>query len=450
MKVGYSTIDITPNLGVELSGYGWFLGRKAEGVLDNLYARAIAFEDNSKDKNEDSKDINKTVNNDTNIRMLLINCDLVAIDELISNTVKQQISNEIGIKTANIMIVCTHTHTGPATGRLMGCGEPDENYRGTLTNLLIEVGKSAFKNLRVVKSIKSISKEIEPIGFNRASKEGPVDNYVRGMVFYLNEGKPLAILSYGCHPVTLGSLKQISADYPGRVIKALNEEGFNGVFLTGLCGDINPVSNLKKCHSSASEIMDEYGIRVVNALLDSISTTETIKESCEKSCNKTYIEPCLDAFEIDLSLKLQQYKHEDIDRQVEIHEREKEENPGLYKAAKIWAAEMKTRLEKSKEPYMEFLTVQVFRIGDVLLVGFPGEVFTMIGTIIRQSLTEFNILALGNANSTMRYIPTRDDIEKQGYAGLLSCLLYLRLPLQPGEGERMAKIVADTIKSRYR
>ena len=53
MKVGYSTIDITPNLGVELSGYGWFLGRKAEGVLDKLYARAVAFEGYNKGYNKD-------------------------------------------------------------------------------------------------------------------------------------------------------------------------------------------------------------------------------------------------------------------------------------------------------------------------------------------------------------------------------------------------------------
>jgi neutral ceramidase len=452
MKVGYSTIDITPNLGVELSGYGWFLGRKAEGVLDKLYARAVAFEgynkgynkdyyednlDKNKDKNEDGRDGNKTLDKDTNIRMLLINCDLIAINKLISDTVKQQISDEIGIKKTNIMIVCTHTHTGPATGKLKGCGEPDENYHNTLTGLLIEVGKSAFKNLRVVKNIKSISKEIEPIGFNRVSKEGPVDNYVRGITFCFNEGKPLAILSYGCHPVTLGPLRQISADYPGRVIKALNKEGFDGVFLTGLCGDIDPLQNLIKWGSGTPEVIDEYGRRIVNVLFDSISTAKT-----------TYIDPCLDAFEINLCLNLQQYKYEDIDRQVEIHEHKKEENPGLYKAAKIWAGEMKARLEKSTEPYLEFLTVQVFRIGDALLIGFPGEVFTMIGTIIRQSLTEFNILALGNANYTMRYMPTRDDIEKKGYAGLLSCLLYLRLPLQPGECERMAEIVADSIKEK--
>ena len=92
MKVGYSVVDITPDLGIELSGYGWYLGRKAEGIIDRLYARGIAFEDND-------------------IKMLIINCDLIAIDENISDYVKEKLSEAFGLSKTNIMIVCTHTHT---------------------------------------------------------------------------------------------------------------------------------------------------------------------------------------------------------------------------------------------------------------------------------------------------------------------------------------------------
>ena len=105
MKIGYASVDITPELGVELSGYGWFPERKAEGVLDNLYARAVVFErtyedsarDNSGDNFEDNtkgypgdnsgdNSTNATrydesdfvvINNKKACRsMVLINCDL--------------------------------------------------------------------------------------------------------------------------------------------------------------------------------------------------------------------------------------------------------------------------------------------------------------------------------------------------------------------------------------
>lgn len=419
MKIGYASVDITPKLGVELSGYGWFLGRKAEGVLDKLYARAVAFEDN------------------TAKSMLLINCDLVAIKQSITDTVKQQISNELGIDETNIMIVCTHTHTGPATGTLIGCGEPDEEYLASLPKFLVNVGINAFNNLRKVKEAKSIVESIEPIGFNRVYRsDSPVDTDVRGIAFFFDEGRPLALVSYGCHPVTIGPSKYISADYPGRVVKALDCEGFDSVFLTGFCGDIDPVSNLEKWGSGTSETIDEYGKRIANGFINGLS-------KCEPMHNLR-----LDTFNIDIVLKLQQYSNDEIDKLVKSFSNNSEINPGIYKAALIWAEEIKKHLKININPYSEPLTIQVFRIGDVVFAGFPGEIFTALGTIVKNAMPHMNIITLGNTNCTMRYISTRDDIENKGYAGLLSCVLYIRLPLMPGEGERMAQIAAETMRSR--
>jgi len=139
-----------------------------------------------------------------------------------------------------------------------------------------------------------------------------------------------------------------------------------------------------------------------------------------------------------------------IDELVNIYEVDKEKNPGIFKAVKIWAQVMKDKLHKEEDPYIEKAKIQVFRIGDALIIGFPGEIFTLIGTIIRNEIPSMNIIAVGNANSTMRYVPTKDDIENKGYAALTSCFLYQRLPLKPGEGERMAEVVAREIKQRLK
>jgi neutral ceramidase len=419
VKVGYSVVDITPDLGIELSGYGWYLGRKAEGIIDRLYARGIAFEDND-------------------IKMLIINCDLIAIDENISDYVKEKLSEAFGLSKTNIMIVCTHTHTGPATGKLIGCGEPDEEYRRLLAVLLLRTGRIALESFREVTCIKSFKKEIDPISVNRVKKDGPLDKSVRGMVFYFreDEGRPLALLSYGCHPVSRGNIKEISADYPGAVVRALADEGYDGVFMTGLCGDINPTTHKGMVGGGTSEIINEYGTRIVKAMINTIDNIEPMKDIK------------LDAFEFDVNLKLQQYKEKEIDRQVEIHEANKDNSPGIFKAVKIWAKVMRDKLQNEENPYIEVEKIHVFRIGDVLIVGFPGEAFTHIGTIIRNEMPDMNILTVGNSNSTMRYIPTRDDIENMGYAALSSCFLYQRLPLEPGEGERMAEIVAKEIKQQ--
>jgi len=455
VKIGYASVDITPDLGVELSGYGWFLGRKAEGVLDKLYARAVAFKGNSENdaggysgNNAGSNTKIDTTENSTynnifgNIvnntkSMLLINCDLVALKQSITNIVKQQISSELGIDEKNIMIVCTHTHTGPATGKLIGCGEPDDKYLASLPKLLVSVGKMAFRSLKEVKEVKSVVELINPIGFNRVfGSDGPVDSNVQGIAFYFDDGRPLALVSYGCHPVTIGPAKDISADYPGKVVKALDNEGFDGVFLTGFCGDIDPVSNLEKWGSGTWKTIDEYGRRIADGFINGIS-------KCKPMNNLN-----LDAFNIGITLKLQRYNNEDIVELVETLGNEKEENPGIYRAALIWAEEMRRQLEENVNPYFESLTIQIFRIGDVVFAGFPGEIFTALGTIIKEAMPHMNIITLGSTNSTMRYISTQDDIQNKGYAGFLSCVLYHRLPLELGEGEQMAKAAAETIKSR--
>ena len=43
LLIGYGQRELTPPMGVELSGYGYFLERRCDAVEDPLYARAIAF-----------------------------------------------------------------------------------------------------------------------------------------------------------------------------------------------------------------------------------------------------------------------------------------------------------------------------------------------------------------------------------------------------------------------
>ncbi|MBQ4156523.1 MAG: hypothetical protein IJD86_00060, partial [Clostridia bacterium] len=45
MKIGFGSYTLTPPLGIELTGYGYYLERKALSVRDDLYARAVSIED---------------------------------------------------------------------------------------------------------------------------------------------------------------------------------------------------------------------------------------------------------------------------------------------------------------------------------------------------------------------------------------------------------------------
>lgn len=418
MKVGYSTIDITPEIGIELSGYGWFLGRKAESVLDPLYARAIAMEHDGKE-------------------LLLINCDLIAMTKPISDYVRDRLSDEIGIDRLCIMISATHTHTGPSLGGIVGCGETDEQYLSRLPELLFQVGRSAFQKLRQVETAKSFIQTIEPVGKNRTIKDGPVYDKVQGIVFEFTEGKPLVIISYGCHPVTLGPATVISADYPGKVVQVLCQEGYDGIFLNGFNGDINPISNGKKWDYDREAMLYEHGRKIAEGYL------------LHKDQAVPMTDMCLDAFDMDIELKLQNYRLDDIEREVEKFKAKRDQEPEVYRIVQMWAEKVKKQLETSDNPYSEPITVHVFVIGNIMLVGFPAEVYTEIGLTIREAVPGMNIIPLSNVNGKTRYIPTRDEIEKKSYSAYISSYAYLKFPLVPGEGERIGELIKTLLKTRW-
>ena len=95
IKAGFSRLCITPPLGTALSGY--FEARYAKGVLDDLYATAVAFDDG---KN----------------RALVIALDLIDTDSKICDEYRRLISEYCGIPAEAVFINCSHTHTGPVVG----------------------------------------------------------------------------------------------------------------------------------------------------------------------------------------------------------------------------------------------------------------------------------------------------------------------------------------------
>ena len=416
MRIGYSYVDITPPVGVELCGYGYYPGRKAERINDPLFVRAVLFDDGKK-------------------KLLLLNCDLIALSQQIVDEVKQKIKDDLGIDKNHILILSTHTHTGPNTCDAEGIGERDENYVKILPSLMVEAGNSAYKNTRRVKSVKQVKTALEEkIGYNRTNPDIPSDEELRAIAFYFEKGNPLAILSTGCHPVTLGPAKVISADYPGCVTNEMEKAGYDSVFLNGFCGDIDPVSNIFRWGAGTQETIDEYGEIIAGTFLNAVQETEMVKDMA------------IDSFEIPVKLNLVEYKNEDIDRILKDYSGDKDLNPAKYRLVQSWASKMKEHIGNSENPYEKTLNVQVFQLGGVVLVGFPAEMFFSLAAPLKDALPDKIVMALGNANASTGYIATVKTIENLGYEGYESNFLYLSLPLEPGEGERLAATVAEQLK----
>ena len=94
MKCGFSKACITPEVGTIMGGT--FEIKRAEGILDNLFVRAVSFDDG-------------------NVRSIIISFDLCLMSTDINDEIRARVSKENGIDIDAIMLTCTHTHSGPLT-----------------------------------------------------------------------------------------------------------------------------------------------------------------------------------------------------------------------------------------------------------------------------------------------------------------------------------------------
>jgi hypothetical protein len=91
------------------------------------------------------------------------------------------------------------------------------------------------------------------------------------------------------------------------------------------------------------------------------------------------------------------------------------------------------------------VSVKYAVIGGVPVIALPFEGFTRIGMDIRQTIDRHDALTLGCAEELLGYLPTKDDIARGAYAALESTFLYKRLPVVPGEAERLGEAMGHAL-----
>ena len=92
LRVGVAAVSITPPNGTPLAGY--YRKRLSEGVLDDIHAKAIVFEQNG-------------------VKAAIVICDILTFPRQTVTTARELIEQQTGIPGANVLIAATHSHTSP-------------------------------------------------------------------------------------------------------------------------------------------------------------------------------------------------------------------------------------------------------------------------------------------------------------------------------------------------
>ncbi len=399
MRAGFGKVEITPPLGVELAGYGYYLGRKCDSVRDPLYLRAVLLEDGEN-------------------RQLLISCDLLGLSQGAADRMKEEAAR-FGIPRNRVMIVSVHTHTGPSLQYHLGCGETDDAYLASFPEKIRPALTAAAENLAEVTRL-AFTRVALPGDYlyNRAAPEGPVDRDARGFLLERGEQRPILLGSAACHGVFLERVSSVSADFSGEFHRHCAEAGFDSLYLNGLCGDIDP-------WQPSPDRMREFGRILFDAL-----------RAPARDLPRT-----LTGGRLPFTLRRVPLNREET-RELAENAVRKEGGPEkpAARVALAWEKEMLSRADTltEEEPGEASWCV----LGGIPILAIPFEGFTAIGIRFRQDIGNADALVLGCAEQLRGYLPTLDDFARESYASRESNFLYRQLPPRAGEAERLAEQLA--------
>ena len=409
MKAGFGKFAITPPLGVELSGYGYYLQRRAAFVQDELYARVLALQA------------------DTGEDYLLLSCDALGLSRPIVDSLREKLSRAYGLPADHLAAVCVHTHTGPSMVNHEGCGVVDPEYVKTVPDALFAACGAALADLTPVTSMTFTMQQPEQcFAYNRSTPGGPVEKRVRAFRLQREGAAPIALYSFGCHAVCRGRSAGVSADYPGEVCRLAEAKGERALFLNGLCGDIDPVP----CPDGERE-----------ALLRALAASVL---SAGSGADETL--PCtVSGGRLTMQLHLQTITREAIAAVAAQASTRPDMIAGADKVARVWKETMLEKYDTLTDT--EDFTVSYLCLGGIYIAALPFEGFTEIGTLLRETLNDARTVALGCAEAVYGYLPTRGDFERGTYAALESVFLYHRLPVLPGEAERIGTQLGERLRA---
>lgn len=391
LRAGYAKIDVTPREPVNLGGYD-LRGAPASGVHgnDRLYVRCLVFDDGSQ-------------------KLAFVEADVIGLhghDEF-----RQRISERTGIPVSNILLGDEHNHAAPAPGP-----KGETGWEKSFDAALVATVEKAVSNLQAARvgageghsriamnrrqvkpreidsyltfdennSSQSFGKyktdqpvklhEFDGVMRLGANPAGSIDDAVQIVRIDTAEGKPLAVMvHYACHGTSLGGRNaKVSSEWMGHMQEYIERQipGVGTIYVQGAAGDINP--------------------RVVGGL---------------------------DGYEDNIDVT-RQLGYEIGREVVRVHS-------SLRAGPVASPIEVRTKDILLPRTYREVMRdfrdtavhtpTTAVRVGDLMWVTFPGELFHAIGQKVKAACPSSHAHLAGYTNGYIGYFPEQKAYAEGGY-----------------------------------
>lgn len=432
MLAGFSKADVTPPLrDMEVFGLGYWFERAVEfkGVRDPLLVRAVALDEGA--------------------CQLIVSVDAIFDSFGFIPEAVRRITSVLPIGSESVFITCTHTHSTPVINR--NGADRGAEYGAYVAERIVDCALDAYRNREPVTI--GLSKEKVPDAlYNRRpllrngrvaelhvpldpdtlADSGPIDETLTVVKYRRSNGDLLgALCHFGIHGVAVQCSDLISSDCMGRAIQRVEAErhGLVMLHLNGPCGDIDPV-----------EMGSAAALDAVSGKLHAgIERAITGEEHALLSSPQTAKAGTFRA------------RRRDTRSAVALHEEElrlkhaAQAGGGLAHHSGPGYQLFLIREEKAVAamPSQFDIHYQILRLGDLVLTGIGGEVFTSSGLHLKSLGKEVSVLPVGITGSSHGYLPPERAFAEGGYE--VACARWC--PIAPGETEKLVSRVEEDLSS---
>ena len=419
---GAVEINITPPVGYGFDGYAARVGNSV-GIHDPLLAQLLLV------KLAEQK-------------IVLICLDLVGVSLNLTRQVRAAIEQILGVPQDCVLIACSHTHSGVSGCMPLHPGintSEDLELQQVIARQLI--GAAIWANQKLQPASLGIGRGyVEGIGLNRNDPTQQVDSAVIVLRVDTLSGQPLAVvMNYGCHPTVLGYQNLLySADYPGAARSTLQKIYPDTIFMytNGASGDIS--TRFTRRDQSFNEV-ERMGCILggeVLKVMQTITTEPTLKLNARTAATELIFRP-FPPFD-----KAQQ----EVERlQAELEAlKAAGAAPGKIRKAvtRVEGATGQAQMAKALLGRSGNKSqIQVLEIGDLALVGLPGEPFTRTVLEIKQQSPNPYTAVVSYSNDYQGYFPDAISIAEGSYEALIS-------PYGSDVAERLRDSALDLLRRR--
>jgi hypothetical protein len=409
-RAGAGAVKITPPQGAPMAGY--YNDRAADGVHDDLFAKALVFESGGE-------------------KAALVVCDLISMTRTITEKARALIERETGLRGDHVMISATHSHTGPVLSNRTsredaqgGSSSIAVQYAESLPGKIAQAVKLAIASTQPARISAGSGRE-EELSFNRRylmrdgsvgwnpgklnpkilEPAGPIDASVP-IVYVQNATNSKALATYvnfAMHLDTVGGL-EISADYPFTLSTLLgNVKGADMVtlFSIGTAGDINHVNVNTRDPQKGPEEAARIGTILAAAVLKTYPSLKSIEGFPIRVRSEM------------VRLPLPSVTPADVEKAGALATRYGTKDEPKF-LEKVWAFKVLDVAARQGKP--QEVEVQVIALGDrMAFVSLPGEIFVELGLAIKKASPFPNTIIVELANGSIGYIPTKRAFAQGNY-----------------------------------